>query len=288
MTLILGLIVVFGCTFGGYIIMGGKMSIIIKAAPFELLIILGSGIGALIIGNPGKVSKKAIGAFGKVAKGPTKKKDDYMELLCLLYQIFKMVKSKGVLAIEGHVENPKDSDLFKAFPKIQKDHHVMEFLCDYLRLWTLGTENPAEMSKLLDEEIDTHHHEVSHMYHAYHNLAEGLPALGIVAAVLGVIKTMAAITEPPEVLGKMIGGALVGTFLGVFLSYGMVGPMAQTLHTIADAETKFYQCIKAGLLAHMAGYAPAISIEFARKTLTHDVRPTFLELEEKVGNLPPV
>jgi len=267
--------------------MGGKMSIIIKAAPFELIIILGSGIGAYIIGTPGKVLKKSLGAFGKIAKGPTKKQEDYIQLLCLLYQIFKMVKSKGALAIEAHVENPEESTLFNNFELIAKDPHVMEFLCDYLRLWTLGTDNPAEMKAILDEEISTHHHETHALAHAYHMLAEGLPALGIVAAVLGVIKTMASISEPPEVLGKMIGGALVGTFLGVFLSYGLVGPMSETLGEISDAETKFYKCIKAALLAHMQGYAPAISIEFARKTLTSDVRPTFIEVEDAVNELPP-
>jgi len=287
MLLLFGIIFVFACTFGGYIAMGGKMAIIIKAAPLELVVILGSGIGAFVISNPTKILKQALPAWGKAAKGSKRKADDYKNIMLLMYQIFKMVKSKGVLAIEAHVETPEESTLFANYPKIQKDHHLMEFICDYLRLWTLGTENPHDVEPLLDAEIEKHHHDDAHIAHAYQSLADALPALGIVAAVLGVIKTMASISEPPEVLGKMIGGALVGTFLGVFLAYGFVGPLATSLNNVSDAETDFYKVIKAGLVAHMTGFAPMISMEFMRKTISHQYRPSFLEMEEAVNELPP-
>lgn len=288
MFLIVGLIIVFGCVFGGYILAGGKMDIIIKAAPVELLIIFGSATGAFIVANPGKVLKKALGGLGVAAKGPSKKKEDYAELLSLIYLILKTVKGKGVLAIEGHVENPDDSELFKQFDKVYKDKYAIEFITDYLRLWTLGTENAAQIDGMMKADIETFHYEKNQIANAYAVMADGLPALGIVAAVLGIIKTMGSITEPPEVLGKMIGAALVGTFLGVFLSYGVVGPISGIIGTTAKAEAKFYECIRAAMIAHLNGYAPQVSIEFARKTLTSDVRPTFYELEEMVNELPPI
>jgi chemotaxis protein MotA len=190
-----------------------------------------------------------------------------------------------MIALEQHVENPTESKLFQQFPNFGKNKEAMVFLCDYLRLLTMGTENPHEVETLMDEEIETHHHEHEQVVSAVQNIADGLPALGIVAAVLGVIKTMGSITEPPEILGKLIGGALVGTFLGVLLAYGMVGPMGNALKATFDAEGKYLQCIKAGLLAHLQGYAPAIAVEFARKALLSDVRPTFYEVEEATSKV---
>ena len=204
------------------------------------------------------------------------------------FQVFKLAKAKGMLALETHVENPEESDLFAQFPGFYANHHALTFMCDYLRMFSLGTESPHEMEALMDEEIETHHHESHQIAAAVQSMADALPALGIVAAVLGVIKTMGSITEPPEVLGKLIGGALVGTFLGVFVAYGFVGPIATTLNATYDAETKYYQCLKAGLLAYLQGYAPAICVEFARKALLSDVRPTFYEVEEAVSALPAV
>jgi chemotaxis protein MotA len=192
------------------------------------------------------------------------------------------------LALETHVENPDESDLFNQFPGFHDNHHAVTFVCDYLRMMSLGSESPHEMEALMDEEIETHHHENHRVAAAIQSMADALPAFGIVAAVLGVIKTMGSISEPPEVLGTLIGGALVGTFLGVFVPYGMVGPIAQVLGTVHEAETKYYQCIKAGMLAYLNGYAPAVCVEFARKALESDVRPTFYEVEEAVGALPAV
>jgi chemotaxis protein MotA len=281
----IGVITVMVCVFGGYVAMGGHLMALNQ--PMELVIIGGAGLGAYMISNSGRVLKGTLSNIKKVMKGPPYSKTDYLELLSLLYQVMKLVKSKGVLAIESHIENPKDSALFQQFPKFHSDHHAVDFLCDYLRLWTLGMDNPNEMEDLINEDIETHHAELHEVGHAVQNLGDAFPALGIVAAVLGIIKTMGAISEPPEVLGKLIGGALVGTFLGILIAYGFVGPMAASLNGHFEAEGKYYQCIKAGLLAHMNGCAPAVSIEFARKTLTSDVRPSFYEVEETVGQLPP-
>lgn len=288
MLVIVGIVVVFIMVFGGFIAAGGKMGVVIAALPFEMMIIGGAAMGALIISNPKTILVGALKGFGRAMKGPRFKKDDYIELLSLQYQIFRLAKTKGMLALEQHVENPHESTLFNQFPKFAKDHHAMEFVCDYLRLLTLGTDNPHEVETIIDEELETHHNEDHAVSHAMTNLADGLPALGIVAAVLGVIKTMGSIDQPPEVLGHLIGSALVGTFLGIFLSYGIVGPMANACKAAQEADAKYMECIKTGLLAHMQGYAPQVSIEFARKTLLSNTRPTFAELEEATGNLPAV
>ena len=284
MLLISGAIIVIVSVFGGYMALGGK--ILVLWQPFEVVIICGAAIGAYIIANPKSVLSKIGSAVGQIIKGPTHTKESYLELLSLLYAIFRLSKSKGMLVLEQHVENPEESELFSQFPQFFADKHALGFLCDYLRMMVLGSENPHEMEPLMDEEIETHHAELMKLSDSIRTVADGLPALGIVAAVLGVIKTMGSIAEPPEVLGKLIGGALVGTFLGVLLSYGFVAPMADSLKAVYDAETKYFQCIKVGLLAHMQGYAPSVSIEFARKALFSNVRPTFYEVEEAVDALP--
>lgn len=253
-----------------------------------MVIIVGAAIGAMIVGNT-KTNLGRIGkGFGKAAKGASHSKDDYIELLSVQFQVFKLARSKGMLALESHIENPDQSDLFNQIPGFHEKHHAVEFICDYLRMMSLGSESPYEMTDLMEEEIETHHHENHQFAAAIQSMAEALPALGIVAAVLGVIKTMGSITEPPEVLGKLIGGALVGTFLGVFVAYGIVGPIAQVLSAVHDSETKNYNCLKAGILAYLNGYAPAVCVEFARKALESDVRPTFYEVEEAVSALPAV
>lgn len=286
MFVIIGIVIVFACVLGGYMAMGGKIGVLWQ--PFEVVIIVGAAIGAFIVGNPKSVIGRTGKALGKAMKGPAHSKEDYIELLSVQYQVFKTARSKGMLALEGHVENPDDSDLFAQFPNFHANHHALTFMCDYLRMMSLGSESPHEMEALMDEEIETHHHENERIAGAIQSMADALPALGIVAAVLGVIKTMGSITEPPEVLGKLIGGALVGTFLGVFVAYGIVGPIAQVLGAVHDAETKYYGCMKAGMLAYLNGYAPAVCVEFARKALESDVRPTFYEVEEAVSELPAV
>ena len=285
MLVIVGSVIVVGCVIGGYMAMGGKLGVLMQ--PFELMIIGGAALGALIVANTKVILTGTAKSFGRLLKGPKHDRDGYIELLSLLYETFKLARAKGNLAIEKHVEAPEESDIFTKYPKVMADHHAMLFVCDYLRLLTMGSDNPHELEALMDQDLETHHEEEHAIASALQTMSEGLPALGIVAAVLGVIKTMASITEPPEVLGALIGAALVGTFLGVLLSYGFVGPMASALTNIIAADGRFYVCIKAGILAHVAGHPPAIAVEFARKTLSSDVRPSFYELEEAFENLSP-
>jgi len=283
MFFIIGLVVVFGSVIGAYSVHG---SLIVLWQPLEFIIIFGAAIGAYIIGNPMPILVGTGKAFGKLMKGPKYKKSHYLELLGVLYAVFKLAKTKGDLALESHVEKPAESALFAAFPNFHKEHHAVEFLCDYLRLLTLGASNPHEVEAVMEKELEIHHAEEHAVAEALQNMSDALPALGIVAAVLGVIVTMASITEPPEILGKLIGAALVGTFSGVLASYGMVGPMARSLTNILNAESYYIACIKAAIVGHMQGYAPQVSVEFARKNLAPHVRPTFAEVEEMVQNLP--
>jgi chemotaxis protein MotA len=285
MLFIVGCAIVIVCVIGGYVGNGGEIGVLVQ--PLEFLIILGAAAGGFVIGNPKPVISATGKSFGKLMKGPRHNKQSYLELLSLLYSLFRLAKSKGDLALESHVEKPSESPMFQKFPKIAEDHHTLDFLCDYLRLLTLGTSNAHEVEGIIDEEIESHHHEMTEVTDAITNIADGLPALGIVAAVLGVIHTMGSITEPPEVLGHLIGGALVGTFFGVLVSYGFVGPIARGLNAVYHGETQYYKCIKACLLAHMMGYAPQVSIEFGRKTLAPHIRPTFSEVEETVTNMAP-
>ena len=286
MVFLVGVAAVILSVIGGYLAQGGHLIVLFQ--PFEFLIIFGAACGAFVISNPMPVIKRTLGALGLLLKGSPYSKEAYLELLSLLYTVFKLAKTKGMLALEAHVEKPDESTLWTKFPIFSSDHHAMTFLCDYLRLLTLGTDNAHELETLIDEEIETHHAERNMITGAVRNMADGMPALGIVAAVLGVIHTMGSISEPPEVLGRLIGGALVGTFLGVLLSYGFVAPIASSLQARYDAEAKYFQCIKAGLLAYMQGYAPAVATEFARKALLSEVRPSFYEVEEAVAALPPV
>lgn len=284
MRLIIGIVIIIACVIGGYIAMGGHLAVLVQ--PFEALIILGAALGAFIIGNTGPVLKQTLGIFGILFRGPRYDKAAYVELLGLQFTLFKLVQAKGVLALEPHIEDPGNSSIFQRFPTFNANHHAVEFMCDYLRMVTLGSNVAHEMEALMDEELETHHQENERLVSAIQALADGTPALGIVAAVLGVIHTMGSISEPPEVLGHMIGGALVGTFLGVFVAYGFFGPMAQSLRNIFEAESKYFLSMKVGLLAQMSGYAPAIAVEFARKALMSEVRPTFAEIDEATANLP--
>jgi len=284
MRLIIGIITIFVCVFGGYAAMGGHLEVLFQ--PFEFVIILGAAIGAFIIGNTGPILKQALGIFGTLMRGSRYNKAAYVELLGLQFSLFKLVQAKGVLALEAHVENPDQSEIFKRFPKFAANHHAVEFMSDYLRMVTLGTRNVHEIEALMDEELETHHQENERLIAAIQGLADGTPALGIVAAVLGVIKTMGSISEPPEILGHMIGGALVGTFFGVFVAYGFFSPMAQALRNIYEAEGKYFLSMKAGLLAHISGNPPVMAIEFARKALMSEDRPTFAEVDEATAGLP--
>jgi chemotaxis protein MotA len=282
---IVGFVVVIGSVIGGYMLNGGHLGVLWQ--PFEFLIILGAALGSFLIGNPKSVVSGVAANMGNIVRGARFTKASYLELLAMLYAIFKLAKTKGDLALESHVEKPEESPLFNKFPGFSKDHHLVEFLCDYLRLLTLGTNNAHEMESIIDGEIESHHNELHAVSGAITNMADAMPALGIVAAVLGVIHTMGSITEPPEVLGHLIGGALVGTFMGVLLSYGFFAAFGRSLEQTFNTESMYLMCIKAGLLAHMQGYAPQVSIEFARKILPHSVKPSFKEVEDYLANVPP-
>lgn len=280
---VLGHIGVIAATLGGYAAMGGKLAVLNQ--PFELVIIFGSACMAFITANSKHSIKAALSDIKSIYKKDKYSKQEYLELLSMLYLVFKTARTKGWLALENHIENPHDSDIFKKFPSFHADHHAVTFLCDYLRIISLGAEKPHEIEALMDQEIDTQREERNHTSHAVQTMADGLPALGIVAAVLGVIKTMGAISEPPEVLGRLIGGALVGTFLGVWLSYGFIAPIASAMKERNDGELKYYICIKTCILAFLQGAAPQVAIEFGRKILMHEVQPTFMEVEEATQNV---
>ncbi|MCE9508218.1 MAG: flagellar motor stator protein MotA [Alphaproteobacteria bacterium] len=280
---IIGIIGVLLSTFGGYYANGGHLGVLWQ--PFEFIIIFGSACMAYLIANSKHVVKSTFGDVKSIFKADKYGKQEYIELLSMLFMVFKMARTKGWLVLEPHIENPHESDIFSKFPKFHANHHAVTFFCDYLRLISLGAEKPHEVEALMDEEIDTQREERNHTSHAVQTMADGLPALGIVAAVLGVIHTMGSITEPPAILGHLIGGALVGTFLGVFLSYGFISPIASAIKDRNDAEIKYYVCIKVCLLAFLQGAAPQVAIEFGRKVLIHDVQPTFLEVEEATQNV---
>jgi chemotaxis protein MotA len=277
-----GILIVLGCVIGLYGIHG---SYAVLWQPIEFGIIFGGAFGAFVIGYPKQIVVGAFKSIGIMIKGPHYKKDNYSELLCVLYSVFKLAKTKGDLALETHIDKPDESSLFSNFPMFQADHHGVNFLCDYLRLLTLGANNPHEMESVMDLELEIHHNENHALTDAMDDVGQALPALGIVAAVLGVIVTMNSITEPPEILGGLIAAALVGTFAGILLSYGFVGPMAKSVAMAHAEDADYLNCIRAGLMGHMQGYAPQISIEFARKSLSSTVRPSFAEVEEMVSEL---
>src|SRR5689334_183325 len=226
---IIGLVLLFALVFGSYIITGGNMGVIMHALPHEMMCIGGAAVASFLIGNSVTVIKATGGGLGKAFAGSKWKASDYRDLLSLLFLLTKTMKSKGVIALEGHIENPHESTIFSRYPRIGKDHFATDFICDTLRMMTMNLEDPHQVEDAMEKQLEKHHHEALAPAHALQQMADGLPGMGIVAAVLGVIKTMASITEPPELLGGMIGGALVGTFLSVFLSYGLVGPMATRL-----------------------------------------------------------
>jgi chemotaxis protein MotA len=260
--------------------------VILEAAPHELMAIGGAGIAAFLISNSVTTLKATAGSFGKVFAGPKWKASDYRDLLSLLFLLTKTMKSKGVIALESHIENPKESNIFSRFPRITKDHFAVDFICDTLRMMTMNLEDPHQVEDAMEKQLEKHHHEHLAASHALQALADALPALGIVAAVLGVIKTMGSITEPPEILGGMIGGALVGTFMGVFLAYGLVGPMATRMGAIVEEESAFYKIIQGVLVAHLHGNAAQISVEIGRGSVPSTAQPSFLELEEALNNIP--
>lgn len=283
---IIGIVLLFGLVFGSYVISGGKFEVILHALPHEMMAIGGAGVAAFLISNSVTTMKATLGGLGKAFVGPKWKKQDYKDLLSLLFQLTKTMKSKGVIALESHIEKPAESTIFQKYPKVLKDHFATDFICDTLRMMTMNLEDPHQIEDAMEKQLEKHHHEALEAPHALTALADALPALGIVAAVLGVIKTMGSISEPPEILGGMIGGALVGTFLGVFLAYGLVGPIASRLKAIVDEESAFYKIIQSVLVAHLHGNAAQISVEIGRGDIPSSAQPSFLEMEESLSGAP--
>jgi chemotaxis protein MotA len=282
---VVGIVVLFGMVFGGYLLAGGKIDIILKALPFELMIIGGAALGAFLIANSMHDVKHSAGAIGKVLKGPKFGRQDYLDMLSLLYFFVRLAQTKGAMALEPHIEKPEDSAAFRKFPKILADHHAVALICDYLRMVGMNADDPHQIEDVMARELKKIREEELHSAHALQAMADGLPALGIVAAVLGVIKTMASIDQPPEILGKMIGGALVGTFLGVFLSYGIVAPIAARVKGVVEEEARYYDVIKAVIVAHLHGNAPQVAVESGRKVVPSQHMPSFQELEPVLQEL---
>lgn len=282
MFVIVGWLVILVCVFGVYIFHGGNIMVILKALPFELITIGGATVGAFLANNQTKVVKATIAGLGLCFKGSKYTKARYMELMALLYDILQKARKEGLMAIEKDVEEPHESEIFKKYPSVGTDHHVVEFITDYLRMMVSGNLNAHEIESLMDSEIETHHHEAHAPVAALQRVAGGLPAFGIVAAVLGVVNTMGSVGQPPAVLGGMIGSALVGTFLGILLAYAFAEPLAGILEQKVEESGKELQCIKTTLLASMQGYNPSTAIEFGRKVLYSTERPSFMELESYV------
>jgi chemotaxis protein MotA len=275
---IIGSLVVVGCILGGFMAEGGH--VLALWHPFEIVIIVGSAIGAFLIGNPMKVVKAAISGAISLPKGPRYKREDYVSLLQLLYDILVKMRKEGVMAIERDTEAPHDSALFKKYPKVLADHHMVEFITDCLRLIVGGNLDPHELESLLEYELETHHKEAHEPAHAVQKVADAMPGFGIVAAVLGIVNTMSALEgADTATIGHKVGAALVGTFLGILVSYGFVGPIAAAMEHLAAEEAKAFEVVKMALVASVRGYAPPVAVEFARKLLFSEVRPTFGDLE---------
>ncbi len=282
MIVIVGYVVAMGCIFGVYIFHGGNIAVILQALPFELITILGAALGAFVVNNQPKVLKATIALIPQALKSSKYTKARYLELMALLYDILQKARKEGLMAIEKDVESPGESELFKKYATVGNDHHVVEFMTDYLRMMVSGNLNAHEIESLMDSEIDTHHQEAHAPVAAIARLAGGLPAFGIVAAVLGVVNTMGSVGQPPAILGGMIASALVGTFLGILLAYAVVEPLGGLLEQKSEDSGKELQCIKSTLLASMQGYNPSTAIEFGRKVLFSTERPSFIELESHV------
>jgi chemotaxis protein MotA len=281
---IIGIVVIFAMVFGGYLAAGGKLGIILKALPFEFMMIGGAATGAFLISNDGSTVKQTLRDLGNVFKGARWKNEDYRDLLCLLFELIRLARQNPV-AIEEHIESPDESAIFAKYPRILADRCAVELICDTMRSVSMNYDDPHQVEEVLDKRLESMEHHALHPSHALQSMADALPALGIVAAVLGVIKTMASIDQPPEVLGKMIGGALVGTFLGVFLSYGLVGPFASKVKAVAEEDMHFYHLIREVLVANLHNHATNICIEVGRQNTPRHHRPSFEDLEEALKSV---
>ncbi|HEY0114449.1 MAG TPA: flagellar motor stator protein MotA [Allosphingosinicella sp.] len=275
-----GIIVVLVMVFGGFMLAGGSLDVVMHALPFEMLIIGGAALGATIAGNSMGELKGIGGGFAKVFKGPRYKRQDYLDTIFLVSKLMKMMRTDGPVAVEPHIEDPQNSTIFGEYPRLLKDKVLVHLICDTLRLVVVssGTLNPHAVEEVMDNAIKTHHHESLRPVNALQSLADALPALGIVAAVLGVIKTMASIDKPPAILGGMIGSALVGTFLGVLLSYGFVGPFANRARQVVESDAAMYDVVKQIIVASLQGHPLPLVIEAARSGISHSNQPAFADV----------
>lgn len=276
---LVGIVTIFVMVFGGYLAAGGKMGIILKSLPFEMIIIGGAAAGAFVISNDMAGIKQTLRDVGKVFKGPKWKHHDYRDLLCLLFELIRIARQNAV-ALEEHIEDPQNSAIFTRYPRILADLEAVDLICDTFRSASMNYDDPHQVEEVLEKRMEANLHHALHSSHAMQSLADGLPALGIVAAVLGVIKTMGSIDQPPEILGKLIGGALVGTFLGVFLAYGLVGPFAAKIKSVVEDDAHFYQLIREVLVANLHNHATNICIEVGRQNTPGHCRPTYSEVED--------
>jgi len=281
---IIGVVVVFVAIFGGYALAGGKFALIVKALPFEMTMIGGSAIGAFLISNDGGAVKHTIKDIGKVFKGAKWSSEDYLDLLCLLFELIRIARRNPV-DLEVHIEAPADSDIFGRYSKIQGDGETVALICDTLRSASMNYDDPHQVEEVIEKRMEANVHHAMHSSHALQTVADGLPALGIVAAVLGVIKTMGSIDQPPEILGKLIGGALVGTFLGVFLAYGFVGPFAAKVKAVVEDESNFHSLIREVLVANLHEHAINVCIEVGRQNTPGHLRPSYAELEDALKDV---
>ncbi len=282
MLLIIGSIVVIASVAGGYVLSHGQLMALWQ--PFEVLIICGAAFGAFITANPPSVHKAVASNIIAVFKGSKYKKELYLDLLSLIYDLLQKSRKEGMMAIEEDIEDPSQSAVFTSYPKIASDHHVVDFICDYFRLMVGGNMNPFELENLMDIELATHHQEAEMPAKAVTTVSDGLPGFGIVAAVLGIVITMSFIGGDPALIGGHVAAALVGTFLGILFAYGFVSPLASAMEHAVREEAKFYECIKVCILASVNGYSPQVAVEFGRKVMYSTLRPSFLELEEHVKN----
>lgn len=280
MLVIFGYVVVAASVFGGFALAGGHLASLLQ--PIELLMIGGAALGSFFVGNSSKAIKATLKALPTLLKGSKYTKTLYLELMAMLFEILTKVRKEGLMSIEGDIEVPEESAIFSKYPEILGNHHLVEFMTDYLRLMVSGNMDAFQIENLMDNEIETHHHEGEVPVHCIAKIGDAMPAFGIVAAVMGVVHTMASVGLPPAELGILIAHALVGTFLGILLAYGFVGPLSTLLEQKLHESTKILQCIKVTLLASLNGYAPALAIEFGRKVLFSTERPSFLELETHI------
>ncbi len=280
MYVIIGYLIVCGSVFGGFALNGGHLGALFQ--PLELLMIGGAGFGAFIVGNNPKAVKATFKSIPVLLQGSRFNRELYMEMMALLFDVLSKVRKEGLMSIEGDIESPAESPVFSKYPGVLQDHHIVEFMTDYLRLMVSGNMDAFQIENLMDNEIETHHHEAAVPAHVIAKLGDGLPAFGIVAAVMGVVHTMESVGIPPSELGMLIAHALVGTFLGILLAYGFVGPLASLLEQKNEEAAKMFQCVKVTLLASLNGYAPALAVEFGRKVLYSTERPTFAELEDHI------